>query len=61
MVLFLIPGLLLGVNVPDYVVREANDLVAGPLGHLGKALGLSLVLKRIAGEVYSYEIPLIVS
>lgn len=46
-----VAGLLLGVNVPDHIVGETVDAVAGALGHLGEALGLGLVLESIAGEV----------
>lgn len=46
--------LLLGVDVPDNVVGETNDLVTGALGHLGETLGLGLVLESVAGEVDAY-------
>ena len=46
-----IARLLLGVDVPDDVVRQSHDLVPGSLGHLGEALRLGLVLEGIAGEV----------
>ena len=42
---------LLGVNVPDDVVGQAKDAVAGPLGHLRKAFGVGLVLEGVSGEV----------
>lgn len=46
-----VAGLLVGVNVPNNVVGQANDLVAGTLGHLGEALGFGLVLESVRGEV----------
>lgn len=46
-----VPGLLIGVNVPDNVIRQAIDAVAGALGHFGKALCFSLIFKGVAGEV----------
>ena len=46
-----LPALLFGIDVPDDVVGETDDLVTGSLGHLGKTLGLGLVLESVAGEV----------
>lgn len=43
--------LLFRVDVPDHVVGQTNDLVAGTLGHLGEALGLGLILESVGGEV----------
>ena len=50
-----IPGLLIGIDVPDDVIRETDDLIPGSLGHLGKALCLGLVLERVAGEVDTFR------
>lgn len=41
----------LGVDVPDNVVRETNDLVAGTLRHFGEAFRLGLVLKGVGWEI----------
>jgi hypothetical protein len=42
---------LFGIDVPDNIVWQTIDAVASPLGHLGKALGLGLVFKGVAGKV----------
>jgi len=42
-----IAGLLIGVNMPDNIVRQTHDLVSSSLRHLGKAFSLGLVLKRV--------------
>ena len=47
--------LLGGVNVPDNVAGQADDLVSGPLGHPREALGLGLVLEGVAGEVDAWR------
>lgn len=49
-----VAGLLVRVNVPDNIVGQTNDLVAGTLGHLGEALGFGLVLESVCGEVDTY-------
>ena len=49
--LLCITRLLLRVNVPDDVIRQPVDAVAGPLGHFRKPFGLGLILKGVAGEV----------
>ena len=46
-----IAGLLVRIDVPDDVVGQSVDAVAGPLGHFGEALGLGLVLECVGGEV----------
>lgn len=46
-----VAGLLVGVNMPDHVVGQSNDLIPGALGHLGESLGLGLVLEGVCGEV----------
>jgi hypothetical protein len=46
--------LLVRVNVPDHVVGQTHDLVAGTLGHLGEALGFGLVLEGVCGEIDTY-------
>lgn len=50
-----VTGLLIRVNVPDHVVGQTNDLVAGTLGHPGEALGFGLVLEGVCGEVDTYS------
>ena len=50
-----ISGFLLGVNVPDDVVLEPVDAIAGALGHLGEAFGLGLVFECVTGEIDAYE------
>jgi hypothetical protein len=40
--------------VPDHVVGQTHDLVAGTLGHLGEALGFGLVLEGVCGEIDTY-------
>lgn len=37
--------------MPNDVVGQTNDLVAGTLGHLGETLGFGLVLEGVRGEV----------
>lgn len=49
-----VAGLLVRVDVPDHVVGQTNDLVAGTLGHFSEALSLGLVLERVGGEVDAY-------
>lgn len=51
-----VPWLLLGVNVPDDVVWQADDLITGSLGHLCKTLGLCLVLECVAWEVDALDL-----
>ena len=46
-----IPGFLLGVDVPDHVVRETVDAVARSFRHLREALCFGLVFEGVAGEV----------
>ena len=46
-----IAGLLVRIDVPDDVVGQSVDAVAGPLGHFGEALGLGLVLECVGREV----------
>lgn len=43
--------LLVSVDVPDDVVGQSDDLVAGTLSHLGESFCFGLVLKGIRGEV----------
>jgi hypothetical protein len=51
-----VAGLLVGVNMPDDVVRETNDFVSGALGHLCETFCLGLVLEGVAREVDAYQI-----
>lgn len=44
-------ALLGGVDVPDDVAGQADDLVPGPLGHLRETFRLGLVLEGVAREV----------
>ena len=53
---FEIALLLLGVNVPDNIVGQADHLIPRALGHLCKALGLGLVLEGVARKVDACEI-----
>jgi len=48
-----VAALLLGVDMPNDVVGQADDLVTRPLGHLSEAFGFRLVFKGIGGEVNS--------
>jgi hypothetical protein len=41
--------------MPDNIVGQTNDLVAGTLGHLGEALGFGLVLESVCGEIDTYS------
>ena len=43
--------LLGGVNVPDDVTGQADDLVSGPFRHLCETFRLGLVLEGVAREV----------
>jgi hypothetical protein len=46
--------LLLRVNMPDHIIWQAVDFVAGPLSHLCETFSLCLVLKGIARKVNAY-------
>ena len=46
-----VTGLFFGVDVPDDIIGEAVDFVAGSLGHFREPFGLCLVLKGIGREV----------
>ena len=46
-----IPWFFLCIDVPDHIVLEAVDTVAGALSHLGETLGLGLVLEGVAREI----------
>lgn len=46
-----VPGLFLGVNVPDDVVWKTVDLVTGTLGHLRESFRLGLIFESVAREV----------
>lgn len=46
-----VSGLLIRVNMPYDVVRQAVYAVACRLGHLGEAFGFGLVLEWVAWEV----------
>ncbi len=48
-----VASLLVGIDVPDHVIGQAEDLVSCPLGHLGEAFRFGLVLECVAGEVDS--------
>ena len=39
------------IDMPDDIIRQSINPIPCPLRHLGKALGLSLVLERIAREI----------
>jgi len=45
--------LLLSVDVPNNVVGQTNNTVAGTLGHFGEAFCFRLVLEGVAREVDS--------
>ena len=49
-----ITRLLIRVDMPDDVIGEAIDAVAGALGHFREALRLGLVFEGVAGEVDAY-------
>ena len=49
-----IPRLLLGIDMPDDIVGQAVDAVAGPLGHFREPFRLRLVLECVAGEIDAY-------
>ena len=40
--------------MPDHVVGQTKDAVAGALGHLGEAFCLGLVLEGVAWKVDAY-------
>lgn len=46
-----VTGLLVGINVPDDVVRQTINLVPSALGHASKTFGFCLVLESIGREV----------
>jgi hypothetical protein len=46
-----LPALLLGINVPDDVVRKAEDAIAGSFGHLRETFCLGLILECVGGKV----------
>lgn len=46
-----ITGLLLGVDMPDNVIRQAVNTISRPLCHLRKSFRLGLVFKGVAGEI----------
>ena len=48
-----IARLLIRVDMPNNIVRETNNLVAGSFCHFGKTFGLCLILKCICWEVDS--------
>jgi hypothetical protein len=41
--------------VPDDVVGETDDLVAGSFGHLGETFCLGLIFERVAGEIDAWR------
>ena len=47
---------LLSIDMPDNIIREPEDLVAGPFGHLCKTLCLELMFKRITREIDSASV-----
>ena len=49
-----IPLLLLRIDMPNDIIRQADDLIPRPVGHGRKALRIGLVLEGVAGEVYTY-------
>jgi hypothetical protein len=48
-----IPRLLISINMPDHIIRQPINAIPSSLRHLSKALGLGLILKRIAREINS--------
>ena len=54
-------ALLGGVDVPDDVARQADDLVPSLLGHSREAFRLGLVLEGVTGEVDPYILEILVS
>lgn len=44
-----------GINMPDDVVWQADDLVSGPLSHFGEAFCFGLIFEGVAGEVDTYH------
>lgn len=40
--------------MPNDVIRQANNLVSSAVGHGRKTLRIGLILKGVAGEVYTY-------
>lgn len=42
---------LFSVVMPDDIIGQSVNLIAGALGHLGKPFRLGLVLKRIGREI----------
>ena len=48
-----IARLLIRVDMPNNIVRETNNLVAGSFCHFGKTFGLCLILKCVCWEVDS--------
>jgi hypothetical protein len=50
-----IAGLLLGINMPNDVIRKTYHLISCAFGHLGKTLGLGLILEGVAREVDTWH------
>jgi len=51
---FQIPRFLIRINMPNDVIREADDLVSGSPGHLGETFRLGLVFEGVAGEIDAF-------
>lgn len=47
--------LLLGIDMPYYIIRQPVDLISRSLRHLGEPLCFRLVLESIAREIYTYS------
>lgn len=42
---------LFGVDVPNHVIGQANDLISGPLRHLCEAFCFRLVFESVTREI----------
>lgn len=40
--------------MPNDIIRQANNLIPSAVGHRRKTLRIGLILKGVAGEVYTY-------
>lgn len=40
--------------MPNDIIRQANNLIPSAVGHGRKTLRIGLILKGVAGEVYTY-------
>ena len=49
-----VAGFLIGINMPDHIVRQADNLVASTLRHASKSLSFGLIFESVCGEINSY-------